>query len=41
MVFARVGCTRLVRRMTHMSSSGSIQMEVPVKPVCPKLRAPR
>ena len=30
-----VGFTRLVNSTTNKSSSGSIQIEVPVKPVCP------
>src|SRR5439155_14128338 len=35
-VFARVGWTRLVSRMTNRSRSGSSQIDVPVNPVCPK-----
>ena len=34
---SRVGCTRLVSRITNESDSGSITTEVPVKPVCPKV----
>ena len=34
---ARVGFTRLVSKMTKRSRSGSIQSDVPVKPVWPKL----
>src|SRR5512135_364224 len=37
----RVGYTRLVRRMTNRSWSGSTQMDVPVKPVCPNAWAER
>jgi len=36
---ARAACTRLVSRMTNMCRSGSIQSDVPVKPVCPKARS--
>ena len=32
---ARAACTRFVSRTTNISRSGSIQSEVPVKPVCP------
>ncbi len=35
-LFSRVGWTRLVSRMTNSSRAGSIQIEVPVKPVWPK-----
>src|ERR1700735_2183939 len=37
--FVRVGFTRFVSRITKRSRSGSIQSDVPVKPVCPKLLA--
>ena len=39
--FSRVGCTRFVSRMTKSRRSGSIQSEVPVKPVWPKDRSER
>src|SRR3954469_20513905 len=32
---ARAACTRFVSSTTNMSRSGSIQSDVPVKPVCP------
>jgi hypothetical protein len=32
---ARAACTRFVSSTTNISRSGSIQSEVPVKPVCP------
>ena len=35
---SRVGFTRLVSSTTTSSRVGSIQIEVPVNPVCPKLR---
>ena len=38
-VFSRVGFTRLVSRMTNSRAAGSIQIDVPVKPVWPKARA--
>ena len=38
---ARVGWTRLVSRTPTSSASGSIQRLVPVKPRCPKVRAPK
>src|SRR5216683_6004065 len=38
-VFSRVGCTRFVSSTTKSCRSGSIQIEVPVNPVCPKLCA--
>src|SRR5262245_59574788 len=37
-VFARVGFTRLLRRITYRSLSGSIQIDVPVYPVWPNER---
>ena len=39
--FSRVGFTRLVSRMTNSSRSGSIQSDVPVKPVVAKALAAR
>ena len=30
-----LGCTRLVRRMRYVRLAGSIQIDVPVNPVCP------
>ncbi len=35
------GCTRLVRKMTVVPVSGSIQMDVPVYPECPNDRHPK
>src|SRR5690606_13193344 len=35
LLFERLGLTRLVRKTTKRSCVGSIQMLVPVKPVCP------
>ena len=32
---ARAACTRFVSSTTNISRSGSIQSDVPVKPVCP------
>ena len=37
-VFARVGFTRFVSRIMKTSRSGSIQIDVPVNPVCPNER---
>src|SRR5713101_8968523 len=39
LAFSRVGCTRFVSSTTKSCRSGSIQIEVPVNPVCPKLCA--
>ena len=39
-LFSRVGCTRLVSRMTNRLRSGSIHIDVPVNPVWPKERGP-
>src|SRR5438045_382918 len=40
LVLARVGFTRLVSRIMKRSRSGSNQMDVPVKPVCPNASGP-
>ena len=37
-LFSRVGCTRFVRRITNSFRSGSIHIDVPVKPVWPNER---
>ena len=37
--FSRVGLVLDVRKTTKRSSSGSTQMDVPVKPVCPNARS--
>src|SRR5574341_205426 len=37
--FTRVGWTRFVSRMMNKSLSGSIQIDVPVNPVCPNATA--
>ena len=39
-LFSRVGFTRFVSRIMKRSFSGSIQIDVPVKPVCPNVWAP-
>ena len=38
---AFAACTRFVSRTTNISRSGSIQIDVPVKPVCPYARSVR
>src|SRR5207247_1555488 len=40
-LFSRLGCTRFVSRITNSRRSGSIHIEVPVKPVWPKDRGER